>query len=317
MRANSLKAMVIAPSSPGSDLAASAKDRACYQLASIGIAVEFAPNCFAACEDLAVAPALRLADIRTALARDDIDLVFTLYGGYNCIDLLPGLPYDMWASTRKPLIGFSDITALQMALWHKIGLHSFHGPNFASLGAPEEDRYALDGLVRCLSEPSATICDPGRITLDLWYGSEAKSQRDWKENSWHWNGSKPACGPLLGGNISTLAALAGTDFFPSFEGAILLIESDIDEPVRLTDRCLAQLKLAGAFTQLAGIIVGARGETDDGLMLRMLEKHVPDFAGPVVSKVNLSHVDPIATIPIGAKATVDPVNRSISYVIGE
>lgn len=224
----------------------------------------------------------RLADFNAAARDPSIDAVWCLRGGYGTLRLLEGVDYEAWQRFPKPLIGYSDITALHAAIGHRADLVTYHGPTA---------RAALTGFSRASLEcalAGGDSCDVASEARTLCPGS--------------------ARGRLVGGNLAILAALAGTPFAPTYEGTILVIE-DVGEPVYRLDRMLAQLRLSGALGRCAGIVFGAftgipeddpAGNADDLLDEIARAVDVPCIAGAPVG-----HIDDQWTLPLGALAELD------------
>jgi muramoyltetrapeptide carboxypeptidase len=227
----------------------------------------------------------RLQDLNAALAADDIDAVWCVRGGFGAMRLLP---YVDWASlNRRPraLIGFSDVTALHAAASTRCELITYHGPTARSTLT----EFSRHSLVRAVVE--------GRDSC-----GRADAARTVRAGRAH--------GPLVGGNLALLAALAGTPYAPDYRGALLLLE-DVGEPLYRIDRMLTQLRMSGALAQIAGLVVGHFTEATPGHdlssgALDMLVAEAADVAGvPAVAGVPVGHVDDQWTIPLGATAQLD------------
>jgi muramoyltetrapeptide carboxypeptidase len=174
----------------------------------------------------------RLTELVAALSDPQIKAVFCARGGYGAMRLLPKLAAWAGASrlVAKPLIGFSDITALHQWL-QRNGLVSIHGPVLTQLGrlpAASPDR--LFSLLESAS-PAAPLAG-----TETYVGGAAE-------------------GPLLGGNLSVFTRLLGTPYMPELDGAILLLEDISEQPYRL-DRMWMHLELAGVFGKVKGIALG-------------------------------------------------------------
>lgn len=308
------KAMVIAPSAPGGEMSQMAFDRARLCLRSLGIEMEPAPNLFASSGELALPHQLRLRDIRMALEDDEIDMLIALYGGYNAIDLLPELPYDVWRERRKPLVGLSDVTALHLALWTRIRLPGLHGPNLSNFAAPQVSDYTLKQLEHALFAPVCQVPVAEQVAEDRWYKPNAELRRCWKPHAWDCHRPGQAEGVLLGGNLSTMLALAGTPYFPDLSGAILFLESNTGVSIREIDRDLAHLALMGVFKGVSGVIFGAMGQKNEPLVGQLVGKHLTDVHCPILGGVTSSHVDPVATLALGARLRLDAEAGTLSYL---
>ncbi|MDE2050428.1 MAG: LD-carboxypeptidase, partial [Gammaproteobacteria bacterium] len=177
---------------------------------------------------LAGSDARRLGELWRALADTGSRAVFCARGGYGMLRLLAGL--EGVAPVPKPVIGFSDITALHQLLQRQ-GLVSVHGPNLTQLSR-------LDGSAQTrLCEILESEAPAGELAgVETYVGGTAE-------------------GPLLGGNLSMLTRLLGTPFLAPLEGAVLLLEDVGERPYRL-DRMWTHLALAGVFRQVRGIVLG-------------------------------------------------------------
>ena len=230
----------------------------------------------------------RLDDLHRAFADPHIDAIFCLRGGYGTPRLLDRLDFDLLRHNPKPFVGYSDITALHLAISRYSGFVTFHGPmlNADLLGdkqPPTEssllsmlrgDLGAGSVLAHPMAYPLTTIA-PGI-----------------------------ACGRLLGGNLSMIAAVMGTPFEIDAEGIILLIE-DVNEPIYRIDRLLTHLHLAGKLAQVAGVLVGDVAGVDPMALERLLKQTFEPLCIPVLAGWRSGHCDPNLTLPMGALVRLD------------
>jgi muramoyltetrapeptide carboxypeptidase len=246
---------------------------------------------------LAGSDADRLEDMNLAFTSDDIDAIWCLRGGYGSMRLLADLDYSALRKHRKPVIGFSDVTALHSAIHRKCALVTFHGPTARS----RLTRFSRDSLTRALVDQTdscgvaadARVLRPGR-----------------------------AKGRIVGGNLALITALLGTPFAPNFEGAILVLE-DIGEAIYRIDRMLRHLILAGALHQCAAIVAGdfrpPRGEDvkDNRTLDDVLGEAATRAGIPCLAGAPFGHVTDQWTIPLGAIGKLDTAKRSLHVLAGE
>lgn len=234
----------------------------------------FARHGFLAGED-----ADRLAELARALADPSLAAIFFARGGYGIMRILDRLDGEAFARAPKPLIGFSDVTALH-AFAARAGVVSIHGPLATTLGkGPADQAEALFTLLESpepppFAHPMHTV-HPGVVE-----------------------------GPLLGGNLEMIARLVGTPWAFDFRDAILLIEDVGERPYRI-DRALTQLILSGAFVKLRGAVVGDFvncGDRDSvpGAMDVILER-LSTLCIPVVRGAPVGHGEANWPVPIGAR----------------
>jgi muramoyltetrapeptide carboxypeptidase len=245
---------------------------------------------------LAGSDAERLLDLNAALQDDRIDGIWCARGGYGTMRLLREIDYDAMRRRPKPLIGYSDATALHAAFGVHSDVITLHGPTARG----ELTDFSRDSFVRaCIAQRDPCGVAPGARTL-----------RDGR-----------AAGRLVGGNLALLAALTGTPYAPDYEGAILVVE-DVGEPVYRIDRMLRQLELGGALASLAGIAFGHFTEVRDGddsaaRGLEVVLREAADAAGvPAVAGIPLGHIADQWTVPLGARAELDADRCELHVEIG-
>ena len=255
--------------------------------ARFGLRTRLYPSCHARHPQhdfLAGDDALRLADLHAAFADADVRAVFCLRGGWGSPRLLAGVDTTLLRAHIKPFIGYSDITALH-ALLQRQGLMSFHAPMPASdlvIDGAEDDAAALFAL---LMQPLTA----GRVFAPTLL-----------PGAWHVGGA--ASGRLVGGNLSLVAALAGTPWALDARGAILFLE-DISEALYRVDRLLTQLRHTGLLDAAAGFLLGSF--TEDADPTTLLREHLARLGKPVLAGWPAGHGQPNRALPLGAKATLD------------
>jgi muramoyltetrapeptide carboxypeptidase len=243
---------------------------------------------------LAGTDAQRLEDLNAAFARDDIDAVWCIRGGYGAMRLLADLDYPALRKHRKPFIGFSDLTALHSAIHRKCGLVTFHGPTARKNMTP----FTRASFSSALVDQRDSLGDtPGARVLRAGH----------------------AKGRIVGGNLALVTALLGTPFAPNFEGAILVLE-DIGEPVYRIDRMLRQLILAGALQQCSALVAGDfqppkdEKPEDNRTLDEVLAEAATHARIPCLAGAPFGHIADQWTIPLGAIARLDTRARSLRVV---
>jgi muramoyltetrapeptide carboxypeptidase len=243
---------------------------------------------------LAGTDAHRLGDLNKFAADPTIDGIWCIRGGYGTMRLLDGIDYDAWQRNPKPLIGYSDVTALHAAIGQRAALITFHGPTARAELTPFSRaslRCAVsDGTNSAGAATDASTLQPGR-----------------------------AEGRLVGGNLALVASLIGTRYEPSFDGAILVLE-DVNESVYRLDRMFTQLRLSGALDQLAGIALGQFTEIPDESaadtrpLLDLLYEVADQCAVPCVANLPIGHTGEQWTIPLGATAELDADSKTLMVI---
>jgi muramoyltetrapeptide carboxypeptidase len=232
----------------------------------------------------------RAADFNAALRDDSIDAVWCLRGGYGVMRILDEIDWPALARRPRPVIGFSDNTALHLAI-RRHGVVSFHGPHPATEALT---RFSADGLLRALTVPEAAGVLPfpeGEDRAETLAGGVAE-------------------GPLVGGNLSLVASTLGTPYAIEAEGALLFLE-EVGEAAYRVDRLLSQLRLAGVLGSVAGIVLGAFTEVPDAggehvpLIEEVLEELLGGLGIPVSYGFPFGHVEDNWTLPVGVRARLD------------
>lgn len=288
------KVALVAPSGPIRD---GDVERATANVTRLG----FEPVLGAHAQDrmgyLAGRDADRLADLNWAIHDRAVAAVWCIRGGYGCTRLLHGVDYAAWTRTPKPLIGFSDVSALHAAIGERANLVTFHGPTARGTLTPFARRSLQRALMMEGSDPletpaaNAAVVRPG-----------------------------VAVGRLAGGNLAVLTALCGTPFMPDLDGAILVLE-DVNEAVYRTDRLLIQLRSSGALDAIAGLGFGqftdipTDASTGGERPLADVFAETAEALGvPCLSGLPVGHVDDQWTLPLGAMAELDAEGATLRVI---
>lgn len=235
----------------------------------------------------------RADDLMNMFADPEVDGIMCIRGGWGCNRILPLLDYKVFRNNPKAFCGFSDITSLHMALYHKSDLITFHGPVGKSVWN-EFTTKAFRQIIMRGKTPVFTIPDEDQRNFVITPGTVS--------------------GKLLGGNLSVLVAMIGSDYLPSFENAILYLE-DVGESVYRIDRMLTQLKLAGILDQLNGFVFGKCTDCDAGnnslTLKEVFDDHIKPLKIPAFYGAMISHEDDNITLPVGMNAAIDATKRTI------
>ncbi|MEU8658978.1 S66 peptidase family protein [Actinoplanes philippinensis] len=221
----------------------------------------------------------RRFDLEEAFRDPEVRGVLCLRGGYGTQRIVDDLDYGAVRADPKLVIGFSDITALHLALWHEAGLATVHGPTGSTL----------------LNDPPTTAAARQALmtTVPLTVSAAPAAE----DTPVHRPGQ--AGGTLLGGNLTLLAATAGTPHQPDLTGAILLIE-EVNEAAYRVDRMIVQLRRSGMLDGLAGVAVGAFTACPDAD--RVLAEHLIPLNIPVLSGLPIGHGPTQLAVPLGVPA---------------
>ena len=291
---------------PGSPISEEKIAKSLANLAALGFKVKEGQHWRARLGYLAGTDAERVADLHRAFADPEVEAVWCARGGYGCSRLLPLLDYDLIKRNPKVLIGYSDITALHLAIHQRTGLVTFHGPVAAS-DYPENTIAHLKAALferkmpYTLAMPAADETLPGEEFRPFTI-TAGRAQ-----------------GALTGGNLALLSALAGTPYAPSFRGKIAFIEDIGEQPYRL-DRMLTQLLQATDLAKAAGIALGVfsdcqpKGESPSLSLPDALRDRLSGLGIPVAYGFPFGHVAHQATLPYGIEAEMDTEKGTLTLL---
>jgi muramoyltetrapeptide carboxypeptidase len=249
----------------------------------------------------------RLADLNTALTEPGLDAAWCLRGGNGMNRIVDRVDFEGFARAPRPVIGYSDITVLLLALTSTTGVVTFHGP-MARAAMP---RFSRQHFEMILAEPEAA----GRLGALPEGGDTLVPERGRIVTIVPGR----ATGPLFGGNLTLLQALIGTPYFPDLAGAILFLE-DVGEDLYRIDRMLGHLRMAGALARLAGVAIGhftrMRHTTPEGaLRLDDILRHYFEPTGiPTAYGFPIGHVAEQWTVPIGVRAALDATAGTVDIL---
>jgi muramoyltetrapeptide carboxypeptidase len=249
----------------------------------------------------------RAEDLNEMFADPVVEAIFCVRGGYGVARLLDRLDFKSLKAQPKVVLGYSDITALEMAIYRHIGLVTFYGPmvttEMAKTFSPEKRERLLTAVMQ--TEPPGPVSGVSQGPSPLVIHSGI------------------AEGRLMGGCLSVLVSLLGTPHMPPLEGAVLFIEDVDEEPYRL-DRYLTQLRLSGELRRVVGVAVGqlincepredrapyirSRGSVD------VLRDRLGDLDIPVLAGLGFGHGRCQATLPQGVAVRLDAAGGQLHFL---
>ena len=265
-----------------------------------GLKVKMGPNVRKRAGYLGGSITERAGDVNAMFADAEVKAIFAIRGGYGSAQILPALDYDAIAKNPKIFQGYSDITAMHLAIHQKTGLVTFHGPVMLSGFTP----YTIEHFRRALFEtkPIGSVTNPAESnplrpnhTLRTVKGGKAR-------------------GPIVAGNLTLISTTMGTPYEIDTRGKILCIEDVGEEPYSM-DRMLTQLRLSGKLDAAAGVVFGEcsrcaprdyRPGFDSNFSLGEI---VDDILGglriPVLAGLTFGHTADQLTLPLGCMAALD------------
>jgi len=242
---------------------------------------------------------MRAKELNTFFADPEVKAIFTMRGGWGSNRILDLLDYEMIKKNPKILMGYSDITSLILAINKKTGLITYHGPMGYSSWEAFSTQQVYDTLI---AGKKVVLKNP----------KEEEEQLETLHNG-------VAQGKLLGGNLTVVCSLIGSQYEPDWKGSILFLEETKEEPYRI-DRLLWQMKLAGVFDKVNGIVLGSfykcyALEPERAFSLgEVFDQHFSKLNKPVYRGASFGHTINKFTLPIGVLAKVDADKHIITLL---
>ena len=284
-------------------------------LESLGFKVKLSPNIRAARGGYAGTVQQRLDDLHGMFVDKEVKAIWTARGGSGCTGLLPGIRYDLVRKHAKILIGYSDITALHLALYRRAGLVTFHGP--VAWSTPND--YAVSQMQAVLMNPRPQT----EINMSVENERKVSTQAEFALRTFRHGIAE---GRLIGGNLSVLSALIGTPYAAEIENHLVFLE-DVREPPYRIDRMLTQLQQSvgnrgerDGLKHAAGVMLGvfSRSRATDGdaslTANEVLDDHFSAIPIPAVAGYSFGHIAHQFTIPVGVRARLDTASQTLTLL---
>jgi len=271
---------------------------------------------------MAGSPQQRLQDLNEMFGDEGVDAIICSIGGYNSNQLLDLLDYEKIKKNPKIFMGYSDITALLLAIHAKTGLVNFHGPmvmpQFGEF--PTILNFTLESMnkVLCQNNEKTVLRPAAEWTnefLDWSKGLDNRPRKMVKNEGWKLLKEGKAKGKLIGGNLQTAQILIGTEYMSSFDGKILFLEETESSTV-IIDRTLTHFKTLGMFDKIKGLIFGrldrdVKINDPDYNLDKILLRITKDYDFPVIMNMDFGHTDPTLTLPLGIEASFDTSENTL------
>jgi muramoyltetrapeptide carboxypeptidase len=292
---------------------------AVQSLEKLGFKVRYSPNMLVRKGFLAGTDEQRAEDINQMFADKEIDGIMCGRGGYGSGRILPLLDYDLIRNNPKVFIGFSDITAMLYGIYGQSGLICFHGP----VGTSDYTEITTEYFQKLLMDPPAQVVyDNQGVKPDIDVEVNEEGVEVEVESLPQLITLSPgvAEGELIGGNLSLISMLSGTDYDLDMRDKIVFIEDVGEAPYRI-DRMLTQLLLAeDKLPAAAGVLLGVFSgcEADDlerSLSLaQVLQDRLAGLGIPVLYGLSFGHISQNMTLPFGVRARLDADDKKLTLL---
>lgn len=308
---------VVSPSWGGAGLFPHRVEQGIRQLNALGFRVRLAPHALNQAGFVSDTPENRAHDLHAMFADPAVKAILAAIGGDHSCHLLPLLDFDLIARHPKILVGFSDITVLNVAIWHETGLVTFNGPalltDFAEHPCmlPYTEAYFLKAVAG--SGPIGAVEPaPAWTEESLDWGAPAdltRPRRLTPSEGWTWLKAGRSEGRLIGGCLESLEHLRGTRFWPEWQDAIMFFETSEEKPSPATvDGILMDYQNMGVLEKLRGLLVGrpmSYSAAEKQQLREVILERTRGCTFPIVTDMDFGHTAPQFTLPLGCRARID------------
>jgi muramoyltetrapeptide carboxypeptidase len=273
---------------------------------SQGYRVRLAPHVYDRDDYVAGDARDRAADLNALFSDPEVDVVQALQGGYGSAQAIPHLDFETIAAHPKPLVGFSDITALHVAIRQRARFPTVYGNGLVGVGDPDATEFTRKRLLEVLTGDATGLVP---ASPDDPYTRAIRGGK--------------VTAPLVGGCLWLLMQTLGTPWEVELDGAIFFFE-DYKAPPYYIDGQLTQLRHAGKLDNVAGVVVGEMEGCDWGdlrpvsdwarsrSLEDVLEEHLEPLGVPVLYRLPLGHGKHLAALPLGVRYTLDADRRTLT-----
>lgn len=314
------KMAVVAPSTSLAIISQEVRKIATERLNALGLQVILSKHSEESDELDSSSVEARIYDLNNAFTDKDFNGILTAIGGFSANQLLKHIDYGAIKANPKIICGYSDITAIQNAIYSKTQLITYYGPHFSSFGMKKGIDYTIEYFKKCLfsEEPFEVKASP-EWSDDPWFLDQEK--RKFIKNEGHIvinEGNTE--GHIIGGNLNVFNLLKGTEFMPDMRDSVLFIEDDEATNAKLFGRDLQAIVHIPEFEGVKGIVIG-RFQKTSNITNAMLKKIITSKKEldhmPIISNVDFGHTTPQITYPIGGKVKLTAKRGNVKLIITE
>lgn len=257
----------------------------------------------------------KAAIIHDYLKDESIDVLMAFWGGTKTIEMLKYLDFDLINTQNKPIIGYSDTTSLLQAIASKTAAPVYHGAALISFAKQLFREDSLNSMLSALNTSSYEVPNPPQTNMESHSGKAPIIATDNEPRIFQEGRSD---GISVAGNLQTLLLLNGTEFEVDLIDKILFIEEDESINESLFRRYLSQLMAMRDFSKLKGLVISKftneSSISNEQLISILSEYSLDSFNFPVVTNINSGHCDPIVTIPINRRCSLETQDNTVRII---
>lgn len=265
----------------------------------------------------------RAEEFNALLHNSDVKCIMSAIGGYNSNSILPYIDYDYFKENPKMIIGYSDVTAILLAIYAKTGISTYYGPavvaTFGEFAPLVDETYAYFETILCRRfKLPYDFPTPKAWTDEFIDWNEQTKAKTVYENELVTVNHGKTLGRLIGGNLATMSGIWGSEYMPAIQKGDILFIEDCHKSIAEIEREFAHLKINGVFDTISGLILGKHEKFNDeetgrkpyDVLLEVIG--TPKF--PILAEFDCCHTHPMLTIPIGAIVGLDATNKRVTLI---
>ncbi len=265
----------------------------------------------------------RAEELNNLIRDPEVKCIMSTIGGMNSNSLLPYIDYEAFKKNPKIIIGYSDVTAILLAIYEQTGISTYYGPALvASFG---ELPPFVDATFKYLKEITMDeikipyVFEISQYWTDEYVNWETQDRgKEERENRWITIYEGVARGRVIGGNLNTMQGIWGSKYMPKIkDGDILFIEDSLKDAATI-ERSFSFLKINGVFDRISGIILGKHELFDDLKTGKKTYEILLEVLGnkklPFIADFDCCHTHPMMTLPIGCEIELDATNKKVSII---
>lgn len=286
----------------------------------IGLKLTYSKNGEEKDEFLSSSIQSRVEDLHEAFSDKNVKGIITAIGGFNVNQILRYLDYSLVKANPKILCGYSDITALENAIYSKTGLVTYSGPHFSTFGMLHGMEYTIEYFKKCLMESQTYEIIPSEEWSDDAWFLDQETRCFIKNEGYLLINKGSAEGRIIGGNLGTFNLLQGTEYFPDINNTILFLEDDEESNDKIFDRDLQSLIHQPGFSEVKGIVIGRfqkASEMTNEKIIKIVKTKKELNNISVIANVDFGHTSPYLTFPIGGMARLESDDKHIKIEVIE
>lgn len=265
----------------------------------------------------------RAEELNNLIRNPEVKCIMSTIGGTNSNSILPYIDYDEFKRNPKIIIGYSDVTAILLAIYAQTGIYTYYGPalvaSFGELPPFVDSTYKYFKDITIDKTRFPYTFETPKYWTDEYINWETQDRsKEKRENEWITVYGGTAVGRVIGGNLNTIQGIWGSKYMPEIKnGDILFIEDSLKDSATI-ERSFSFLKINGVFDRISGIILGKHELFDDEKTGRkpyeILLEVLGDKKLPFIADFDCCHTHPMMTLPIGCKIELDATNRKVSIL---